>query len=111
MRPDSKPARLGSGPAYGKEPESLREAAGFVPIVGPGRPSIHRAPALVPEGLRARAAAHFVGVGRSTWLRWVASGRAPLGLKVGGVRIWPRRDLLRWLEAGAPPAERWEVGR
>ena len=74
-------------------------------------PRAHRGPSPDPEGLRAAAAARFVGVGRSTWLRWVSSGRAPRGLKIGGVRIWPRRELQSWLEADAPPAERWESQR
>lgn len=32
----------------------------------------------------------------------------PLPIKVGGVFQWSRRELIRWLEHGCPPRQKWE---
>ena len=48
--------------------------------------------------LRAREAARFMGLGRSTFLKHVQNGTAPAGFRVGGARVWAIADLHRWVE-------------
>ncbi len=48
--------------------------------------------------LRARDAARFAGLGRSTFLKHVQQGTAPAGFRVGGARVWSVCDLRRWVE-------------
>jgi hypothetical protein len=43
------------------------------------------------------------GLGRSTWYRLLALGRAPVGIRVTRKkRIWPVTELQRWLDNGGP---------
>jgi hypothetical protein len=41
-------------------------------------------------------------VSLATWARWDAAGKIPAGVKVGGARLWSRRELLAWSRAGCP---------
>src|SRR5262245_53712272 len=61
-----------------------------------------------PLALDDVAAANLLGIGRSTWWRLIASGRAPRGIQLGRCRRWPRAELEAWLAAGAPSRERWD---
>lgn len=63
--------------------------------------------AVDPAAFDARGSAAFVAVSRAHWLRLVASGRAPRGMKLGARRVWSRAELTAWIEAGAPPLARW----
>jgi len=60
-----------------------------------------------PAALDARAVAAFVSVSRAHWLRLVASGRAPQGVKLGARRVWSRAELRAWIDAGAPSLAKW----
>lgn len=41
----------------------------------------------------------LIPVGRSTWWRWVASGRAPAALKLGAkTTVWKAEDIAAFLE-------------
>jgi predicted DNA-binding transcriptional regulator AlpA len=47
----------------------------------------------------------LIGVGRSTWYRLLAQGRAPVGIRVTPKkRIWSIAELRRWLDHGGPGA-------
>lgn len=54
------------------------------------------------RALRAQAAAKYCGLGRSTFLRYVAEGKAPQPRKLSpGAVIWLRDELDTWLERAA----------
>lgn len=55
---------------------------------------------LPPEGLiRAKKAALIFGIGQSTWWSWVASGRAPKGIKLGSrTTVWRVEDVRALLK-------------
>lgn len=40
-----------------------------------------------------------------------ASGRLPRPLALGRRRLWSRRELEEWIEAGTPGRDRWEALR
>lgn len=69
--------------------------------------TIQAAPRPEPAALSAPDAAAYVGVSRAHWLRLVASGRAPRGMKLGARRVWSRAELGRWIQAGAPALVLW----
>jgi excisionase family DNA binding protein len=50
-------------------------------------------PSFAPRGLRARDAAHYVGVSLNTFLRWVQDGRMPQPRRSGGCVIYDRLEL------------------
>jgi predicted DNA-binding transcriptional regulator AlpA len=57
-------------------------------------------PIVEQRGLRAQAAAKYCGLGRSTFLRYVAQKTAPQPRKLSpGAVIWLRDDLDNWMEA------------
>ncbi|MBU2783518.1 AlpA family phage regulatory protein [Acidithiobacillus caldus] len=50
------------------------------------------------QALRAKDAARFCGIGRSTFLRLVSEGRAPKPRKLSpGAVVWLRDELTDWL--------------
>ena len=54
------------------------------------------------EYLRAGRVAHLAGVSVRTVRRWIAEETLP-SVKVGGVRLVPRKDLERMLSPTPPP--------
>lgn len=43
---------------------------------------------------RAKQIAHRLGIGLSTWWMWVATGRAPKGIKIGEkTTVWRAADI------------------
>jgi len=49
--------------------------------------------------LRAKDAAKFLGIGISTFWRWVAQGRIPKGRRLSArATVWMRADLEQFLE-------------
>jgi len=62
----------------------------------------------LPPGLLRREAAHFCGVGASTWDRLTAAGRTPAPTRLGGSVGWSRRELTLWIDHGCPPRDEWE---
>lgn len=53
--------------------------------------------------LTAREAADMLQVSVRTWFRWCASGRAPAGVRIGGVRRWRTITVEKWLVFGCQP--------
>ena len=48
--------------------------------------------------MRAKSAAAFLGIGESTFWRWVQEGRIPKGTRLSArCTIWKREDLERFL--------------
>ncbi len=48
--------------------------------------------------LRAKDAAHFIGIGVSTFWRWVQEGRLPQGIRLSSrCTVWRVRDLEDFL--------------
>ncbi len=57
----------------------------------------------VPELLDADESARVAGMGKRTWWRYVASGRAPQPVRPGGTLTrWRRADIRDWIAAGCP---------
>ena len=54
------------------------------------------------EYLRASEVAHLAGVSVRTVRRWIAEGMLP-SVKVGGVRLVPRKGLEQALSPASPP--------
>lgn len=48
-------------------------------------------------------------ISKRTWWGWVNSGRAPGGFKVGNRRMWDVSQLRRWIAAGCPRREEFEL--
>lgn len=48
--------------------------------------------------IRAKSAAAFLGIGESTFWRWVKEGRLPKGTRLSArATVWKREDLERFL--------------
>lgn len=53
-----------------------------------------------PQVLRTKEAASFIGVGVSTFWRWVKEGKVPQGILLSRrCRVWPVQDLIDFLDA------------
>jgi len=72
-----------------------------------GEPAV-AGPVRLPLLLGAEAAAAYVGVSRSEFYRLDLTGRVPQAVRFGKLKRWSRLELLRWVEAGCPPRDRWE---
>ncbi len=60
-------------------------------------------PEVVRELLDADESATVAGMGKRTWWRYVASGRAPQPVRPGGsLTRWRRSDILAWIDSGCP---------
>lgn len=59
-----------------------------------------------PEGLRAEAAAAFIGVSRSAFYELDSRGLVPRGVQIGDstVKVFLRSELKAWLRAAPPRA-------
>lgn len=69
------------------------------------------APAM-PEMMTAAQTAQLANIARSTMWALISRGRFPQPIRIGDrVRRWNRSTVLRWLEDGAPPIDRWHVGK
>ena len=53
----------------------------------------------------------LLGVGKSTIWSWHSAGRIPQPVHIGGTTRWRQEEIEDWLEAGAPPREKWMVAR
>lgn len=58
--------------------------------------------------LTAEEVAELLCISRAHVFRLHNSGRLPKPIRLGRAVRWPRRTLEAWLEAGAPPRDRWE---
>lgn len=59
--------------------------------------------------LTAADLAGLLKVNRSTLYSWLSSGRLPMPLRIGKSVRWAKRIIDRWIEAGCPPRERWQM--
>jgi len=62
---------------------------------------------LQPLTVSAAEAARLLGVSRSTWDSWTTRGLTPRPLRIGGRVLWSYRELMAWIDAGAPPRAIW----
>ena len=62
------------------------------------------------ELISAEDAARMTGCQRRSWFRYVASGKAPKAIRLGGKVLWRRSDLVAWIEAGCPDAAAYANG-
>lgn len=63
-------------------------------------------PAHNAGAIRAKSAASFLGIGESTFWRWVKEGRLPKGTRLSArATVWKREDLERFLNQAAEGAE------
>lgn len=55
-------------------------------------------PRPVTRLIRLREVQHRVGLGRSTIYRWMAEGRFPTPVQLGGHAVaWPQEDIDEWI--------------
>lgn len=58
-----------------------------------------------PEHMRPKACAAYLGIGISTFWRWVQQGRIPQGIRLSArATVWKRADLESFLEQVAGTA-------
>jgi len=63
---------------------------------------------MLPLLLDGNATAAALGIGLSTLYAMDRSGElGPAGVKLRGRRLWPRRELERWVDVGCPHREKW----
>lgn len=56
------------------------------------------APRMAPRLIRLPEVRHRVGLGRSTIYRWMAEGKFPKPVQLGGyVVAWPEHEIERWI--------------
>lgn len=61
----------------------------------------------LPGLLRRHMAAHYCGMGVSTWDRNAAAGLTPKPIKIGGALCWGRHELAEWIRHGCPDRKTW----
>ncbi|MHC5135117.1 MAG: helix-turn-helix transcriptional regulator [Planctomycetota bacterium] len=64
-------------------------------------------PETSPLLLSARDAAKLCGIGLRTWHSYRASGKLPPSFKIGGRRVWKRKDIYRWVDWDFPNLDRF----
>ena len=65
---------------------------------------------LIPILAGIEEAADLLGISRSTFLKWDASGLlGPMSVSPGGIRrrLWIVEELREWVQAGMPRREEW----
>ena len=98
--------------------DRARAAIGSTPPAAPVAPDRSIAAAVddrpAPLLVDAAEAARLCSISRASWFAWTAAGLTPapirLGLQTGrraGRVLWRRAELVRWIDAGCPPRERW----
>lgn len=58
---------------------------------------------LIPD----RECARLSGCGRTHWLSLYAAGKTPPSIKLGRKRLWRRKEIVDWIEAGCPDGQVW----
>lgn len=56
----------------------------------------------------ANSAALMCGMHRASWYKAVASGKAPAGVRIGGMVRWRKAELESWIAHDCPPQAKWE---
>ncbi len=57
----------------------------------------------------ANVAARICSMHRATWYKAVSSGKAPAGIRIGGMVRWRRDEIESWIIAGCPARTKWEA--
>jgi predicted DNA-binding transcriptional regulator AlpA len=65
----------------------------------------------VPLVADAKRLARLLTCGIRTIRTWDAAGRLPSPIRIGGRVVWRVDEIRRWLAAGAPDRETWNVIR
>ncbi len=60
-----------------------------------------------PLLLTAEETAEFLGISVRHVYKLHSSGRIPLPVRLGRSVRWRREELIAWIDAGAPPRDRW----
>jgi predicted DNA-binding transcriptional regulator AlpA len=71
-------------------------------------PNASPPPPVQPATLRPREMLTLLKMSKSAFYRDLALGLVPEGFRIGKSRRWMRSEIMAWLEAGAPPAAKWE---
>lgn len=64
-----------------------------------------------PLLVSARQAAGMCGKSLRTWRTWDAAGRIPRPIRIGRSTLWGLEELRKWIAAGCPPRDQWELRR
>ena len=60
-------------------------------------------PRRVTRLIRLKEVQHRVGLGRSTIYRWMAEGKFPKPIRLGGFAVaWPAEDIDAWIAKQTP---------
>jgi predicted DNA-binding transcriptional regulator AlpA len=59
----------------------------------PAKSGTERVAAWLPRAMRAEQAAEYLSMSRSMWLKLVAEGKMPPGIKIGSMTTWDRYDI------------------
>lgn len=59
--------------------------------------------------LTAREAAAVCGKSLRTWRIWDSAGVIPRPVRISGSTMWRIEELRRWIDAGCPRREQWEM--
>jgi len=62
-----------------------------------------------PLAVGAKEAAALCGIGLTLWRNMGQTGQVPAFIKLGGRCVWSLDELRRWIAAGSPNRERWEI--
>lgn len=62
-----------------------------------------------PLAIDAPTAATLLGVSTAHFYTLLSGGRIPPGFRLGRRRLWSVSELQRWIDAGAPSADRWAI--
>lgn len=63
----------------------------------------------LPLWLTTKQACGLINVSLAKFERMKAAGLLPAHVAMGRVHRWSREELEKWLEAGAPDRQTWEV--
>lgn len=64
-------------------------------------------PKRVTRLIRLKEVQHRVGLGRSTIYRWMAEGKFPKPVQLGGYAVaWSEEEIHEWIRAKMPPFSR-----
>lgn len=61
-----------------------------------------------PALLRAQGAADLLGLSKSLLYQLLRDGEFPEPITIGGSTYWRTAELFDWINAGAPPLNRWD---
>ena len=66
--------------------------------MGEGTDPAANEPSRVSRLIRLPEVKHRVGLGRSTIYRWMAEGRFPKPVRLGGYAVaWPEQEIAEWI--------------